>query len=163
MLCGRRPDQTVQIRKALVIVLAVSVSSSEAGACLTRSSNYSMFYEQEPTHLNVPVIVELTIEGLWKGPWAYGRRVDHGERSYVGIARIDRVVKGLAPFEAIMVVGPTSSCAFRFQRGDSGFVAGTIVVDRDGEPVLYARADATEYNKARRALRNPGIPRGLMR
>jgi hypothetical protein len=108
----------------------------------------SIFFEHEPTHLDAPVIVDMTIIELLPGP-AWAARHEARGIFLTGLGRIERVIKGAVSSQALAVRMPGTTCDVPLRIGASGFVAGILQTDDLGRPYLSAHGGDVHSGKMR--------------
>jgi hypothetical protein len=94
-------------------------------------------------------IMRITVTDLLESSWDNEQRGWFiKRRSYEGLARVDRVIRGAIEARLIKIIAPESSCDSPFAVGDSGFVAGNLQVDERGMLEFHVIAESFyERNK----------------
>ena len=92
----------------------------------------SVFYDEVPSGVDAPVVLEVTIVKV----------ADPDERGgTVGTGRIERVIKGDITLKTISVFAPYEECFIGFSVGTHGIVLGSIHRDKRGDLELLAKSD----------------------
>lgn len=121
-----------------MIFLAVFlIISEQARACRSPSSVSTIFFEEVPADIAVSVIAHITITEIIGAP-TY--TTDGVAFSYVGMARVGQVIKGVIASETIEIVSSNTDCDIPFRVGSAGIVVGNLDRDRDGHLRLNARS-----------------------
>jgi hypothetical protein len=122
-----------------VIFFLACLAGGEAFACRTPSSFYTIIFDEVPTSLDAPLVVEVTITGISEPP-SLSR-----PGSAVMDARVDRVVKGPVADKTLRLAVVLSDCS-TFGVGSHGIVLGTLRHDAKGRLELVPiQETAGEY------------------
>ena len=118
--------------------------STPALACSGPGSHQTMFFD-DFTGIDEPIIAQVTIT----------RMVDNPSRPRIhsiGIARLDRVVKGSIDLKEIKIFSPLTSCSDPLKVGSSGMVAGTLRLDTQGAVELHLKSES--FNERHKRLQS---------
>jgi hypothetical protein len=114
-------------------VIATILACAEAGACRVWENMETTFFDEVPEGIEAPIIAQVTIIRIIPEPTM---NLPAG-RSFSGLARIKKVMRGALAKRVIRISAPRTSCNFPFSAGASGFVAGTLQRDDQHRPVLH--------------------------
>ena len=118
---------------AVVGLLAAGLAANEAHACLAAAQERMPFHETVPANVVVPVIARVTVTALIEAPSGGSRHVRDNPYSYVGTARVDRVIRGVI------------DCDYGFDLGSSGIVIGETRRDERGILELVVTVSRRAY------------------
>lgn len=135
-------------------VAVACFAGAQALACAVPSpapGGFIFIFEDVPTNLDAPVIVEVTI---------VGREVDviRDSSGYYQIAngRVDRVVKGQIGEGPLRILTPLDSCYMvGLPVGSHGVVVGELRHDSKGSPELVLNDRGTAYARWGKANARP--------
>jgi hypothetical protein len=143
-----------------VAVLMLSLGESSAQACRGFLWERSVFFEN--VHgLDLPFIAQVSVtKMISRPPPADPMTVppENYEDRYtlVGLALVQKVIKGAVwPAEIKVAVLPTS-CGPHFEAGATGIVAGTFKANAKGEPILQLASESLQDRQKR--LNTAGQP-----
>ena len=148
--CSGRPQMTT--RKATASALAISWAmtlgmltfSTHAFACVAPGSRASVFFDEAPPGRPTQVVAQVTV--IQRLPPLRDRAVP----SFEGLARVDKVISGSIERQVIKLVTDASDCTMAFDVGQSGIVAGRLVVDSQGMLELRAIPETMQAKWNRR-------------
>ncbi|MES1155847.1 MAG: hypothetical protein ABUL48_05390 [Pseudorhodoplanes sp.] len=108
-----------------------------AHACLGPSLESSIFFDEQELKAGIdgPAIAKVTITALTS--------------EFVGIARVDKVIKGEIDRDTIVVTVLATYCTRGFGIGASGIVVGSLKRNAQGELVLTAIEETNSQRRAR--------------
>jgi hypothetical protein len=121
------------LRLLTVALVLVGFASTEAPACPGTYAESTIIFDDIPTSLDAPVMVEVTINDMSRitDPSGMVLAVMH--------ARIDKVIRGGPINDKILkIITTVTSCTKGFGAGSHGIVAGTLRSDAQGTVELVA-------------------------
>jgi len=130
------------IRVLAFAVLATSLFGSEVQACRGPQFEESAFFDEVPSGIDAPAIVDVTITDV---------STTANNNYLVGFARIRRVIKGSIQGEDLKVLVRLNSCTRGFGAGASGIVIGTLRKDARGALELIAIPDSLDRRQRRKS------------
>jgi hypothetical protein len=117
---------------ALSVVTAVclvSGTSTRALACLAPSYMQTVFFDEVPDGVDAPAIVQVRIIDVSH---------THPAGYFVGIGKVEKVIKGDIDRDTVRVLTVLSDCENRFPVGAHGIVMGDMQRDSNGEIEILA-------------------------
>jgi hypothetical protein len=142
---GVRGGDLSGLRPLTVALVLVCCASVEAPACPGTYAESTIIFDDIPTSLDAPVVVEVTINDISRitDPSGMALAVMH--------ARIDKVIKG-GPIDdkTLKIITAVTSCTKGFGAGSHGIVAGTLRNDAQGVPELVAVQESRAQRSARK-------------
>ena len=133
------------IRTLGVIVTSVTLVCTDAAACIGPIDMASIFYDDVPEGVDAPAIVQVTIIDL---------PATNSKEYFVGIGKVERVIRGEIDSAAIRVLSQLGACLNRFQVGARGIVIGTIQKNSQGEIELLAIPEPFSLRRNMRVFDN---------
>jgi len=123
---------------SFALLVASVLMSPIAHACLGEFSESSIFFDEQDLKAGIDgqVVVEAAIIEL--------------TAEFVGIARIDKIIKGAIDKNKIVITTVASSCTRGFGVGASGIVVGSLERNAHGELTLVAKQESNHQREARR-------------
>jgi hypothetical protein len=120
-------------------LIAAGLGAADVHACPAAANMRTVFHEAVPSEVTASVIARVTVRARIKAPSGISRPGprDH-PYSYVGIVRVDRVIKGIVEEPHIKLVAPGSDCDHDFDLGTAGIVIGETQRDERGMLELLA-------------------------
>jgi hypothetical protein len=117
---------------ALSVVVAICLvpgTSTRALACFGPVNQMTVFYDEVPDGVDAPVIVQVRIIDVSN---------THPAGYFVGIGKVEKVIKGHIDRDTVRVLTVLSDCENRFPVGAHGIVMGDIQRDSNGEIEILA-------------------------
>jgi hypothetical protein len=131
------------MRRVLAILclglIAAGLGSADLHACPAAANMRTVFHETVPSDVTAPVVAQVTVRARIKAPPGMsqpGPR-DH-PLSYVGIVRVDRVIKGTVEEPHVKLIAPGTDCDHDVDLGTAGIVIGETQRDARGTLELLA-------------------------
>lgn len=136
---ARRDHWLVRCLSLLLCLLA----TSSAIACPYPGQEQTVFFEENDISAGAddPAIAEVTIKEV---------RPSTDNKFFVGVATVERIIKGPIDGPAIHILVLPTSCLRGFGEGVHGIVAGTIHRNAEGVLELIARTDTPDARRLRR-------------
>jgi hypothetical protein len=117
----------------VVAICLVSGTSSRALACLAPVEMQTVFYDEVPDGVDAPVIVQVRIIDVsYKHPAGY----------FVGIGKVEKVIKGNIDRDTVRVLTVLSNCEYRLPVGAHGIAIGDMQRDSNGEIEILAISES---------------------
>jgi hypothetical protein len=124
------------LRIASASILCGVLLYTDAIACRGENFEETIFFEDVPAKSTEPIVAQVTILQVQeKGPYTAD---DPYALFYVGIARVDRLLRGTLSSDTIKILAPFNDCQRGFGVGASGIVLGTTRIGSDGVLELMA-------------------------
>ncbi len=131
------------IRIPSVILIAMTVAFTDATACLGPIDMMTIFYDEVPQGIDASAIVQVTIVEL---------PPTNDNHYFLGIGRVERVIKGEIDGATIRVLSPTGDCLNKFSIGSRGIVIGDIRKSSRGEVELLAIPESFSVRRNNRVF-----------
>jgi hypothetical protein len=143
---GVRGRDLSALRPLTVALVLGCFASAEAPACPGTYAESTIIFDDIPTSLDAPVVVEATINDISRitDPSGMALAVMH--------ARIDKVIKG-GPIDdkTLKIITAVTSCTKGFGAGSHGIVAGTLQRDTQGMGELVAIQESNVQRAVRKS------------
>jgi hypothetical protein len=130
---------------AVVGLLAAGLAANEAHACLAVAQERMPFHETVPANVVAPVIARVTVTALIEAPSGGSPHARDNPYSYVGMVRVDRVIRGAIDERHIKLIAPATDCDYGFDLGSSGIVIGETRRDERGMLELVVTVSRRAY------------------
>jgi hypothetical protein len=145
---------SVRLFFAVCIISVTCGISAPAIACRGPDFERTIFFDRVPTDLGTEIIVRVTITkliGTAKG--SVFTRSNDERYSFIGLAHIDKIFRGVIVGDVIKVRAPNLSCDHPFSVGLKGIVAGRLSSDDTGAVELLAISESGIARRKRERLR----------
>lgn len=129
------------------------LQSNEAHACPASGLVGTMFFEEVPTEVQAPVVAHITVTSLLESSWKNSGGWFTKQRSFKGLAQVNRAIRGSIEKKLIKIIAPDSSCDSPYAVGDSGFVVGNVQSDENGMLEFHAIAESPYEREKRQKSR----------
>jgi hypothetical protein len=116
----------------VVAICLVSVTPTRALACFAPDFMQTVFFDEVPHGVDAPAIVQVKIIDV---------STANPEGYFVGIGKVEKVIKGNIDSDTIRVLTVISDCELKFPVGAQGIVMGDIQRDSNGEIEILAIAE----------------------
>lgn len=133
-------------RALISVFIFVCMAFVEAFACRGPTLERTIIFDDVPSSLDAPVIVEVTITDM--------SNVSDPSTGWIWAvmnARVDRVIKGPIDDRTLKIVTEIDDCTRGFGAGSHGIVVGTLRNDTRGARELVAISESQSERWSRKA------------